>query len=590
MTNRLTQLRVGDESFLVSSMIERCPKIMMLRELVRNALDAAATAPDGCRQVRLSQVLIDGVPKLAIWNSGRGMDADELFRMCDIASSIRKEHRLDQNFGMGAKVASLPSNRHGLRYRSCHAGVVHEVTLGWRDGVYGRLRRADDRGTMQDVTMVSADAMSRGHALDQDWTEVVLFGNSAAQDTVSDPYQGLPTMGPNWIVEELGYRFYRIENGISIWLDQHARLFEPLASRIPYDDSRHSSVTLPGDGMVLHYVYDAPSDTDAPRGGAGRDTLKPMPGTCGLIYRDELYDVLRQQHWLHAAPVFGVPFGAGSISVFIELPEWMDIVPDAYRQFLRHAGSNQGQVACRDFARVVHQHRPGWLIDIIENQSPSAKVSPDIYDDLDKLLRKLGVKRRRRVIPSAARSVATATREADPATQMGAACADTESPIERTAHGHLTTDHDPSSDDTFDTEPSPEILILRYPLEIDARGLLGRAGRYYPETHQLFLNATYPAVTEMRLLLEQEYAAEPDQQAVRRQSLYLAERSLAARVGRMLVFALSKQGKWPDHDIGQACSPEALSLVADDFIPSLSGARTSMQAILDLKRIVAEPA
>ena len=32
----VTKLRVGDEDFLVTSMIERCPKSMMLRELVKN--------------------------------------------------------------------------------------------------------------------------------------------------------------------------------------------------------------------------------------------------------------------------------------------------------------------------------------------------------------------------------------------------------------------------------------------------------------------------------------------------------------------------------------------------------------------------
>ncbi|MGI4744633.1 MAG: ATP-binding protein [Janthinobacterium lividum] len=590
MTDQLTQLRVGDENFLVSSMIERCPKIMMLRELVRNALEAAATAPEGCRQVRLSAVMIGGVPKLAIWNSGRGMDAGELFRMCDIASSVRKEHRLDQNFGMGAKVASLPSNRHGLRYRSCHAGVVHEVMLGWRDGVYGRLRRVDADGTMQDVLMVSADAAAQGHALDQDWTEVVLFGNSAAQDTVRDPYQGAPQMTPNWLAEELGYKFFRIDSDIDVRLEQHGRPFEPLALRIPRDYSRHSSVTLP-DGMVLHYVYDAPGDDDVTRGRAGRDALNPMPGTCGLIYRDELYDVQREQHWLHAAPVFGVPFGARSISVFIELPERIGIVPDGYRQFLRYAGGNQGQVACRQFARAVHQHRPGWLVDIIDTHSPSARVSSDVYDDLDHLLRTLKVRRRRRVIPNAARPIDVETTGTGPAVPVADARAGSRSAgIGRMAHGHLHVDHDPNADETFDVEPSPEILILRDPLEIDARGLIERAGRYYPETHQLFLNGTYPAVTEMRRLLEQECAAEVDQETVRHQALHLAERSLAARVGRMLVFALSKQGKWSDQDVNQACSPHALSLVADDVTSSLPAARASMQGMLDLRRIVAEPA
>ena len=39
--------------------------------------------------------------------------------MCDLAASIRKEKGLNANFGMGAKVASLPLNKHGIVYRSC---------------------------------------------------------------------------------------------------------------------------------------------------------------------------------------------------------------------------------------------------------------------------------------------------------------------------------------------------------------------------------------------------------------------------------------------------------------------------------------
>ena len=591
MTAQVTQLKVGDESFLVASMIERCPKVMMLRELVKNALEAAATARPGYGQVRLSEVWIDGVPKLSIWNSGRGLDADELFRMCDIASSIRKQHRLDQNFGMGAKVASLPSNRHGLRYRSCHDGIVHEVVLGWRDGVYGRLRRiGSDPGVqkpspklpaklarlrkpqmaLQDVLEVSDDAIACGHALDADWTEVVLFGNAAEQDTVRDPYQGAPAMPADWLAEELTYRFFRLEPDVLLLLEQQGRHFEPLSVRIPRDYSRHETVTLP-DGVKLHYAYEAPEGPAAPH---------PTPGTCGLVYRDELYDVLRRQHWLHAAPVFGIPFGARSISVFIELPETFGIVPDGYRQFLRHAGGRQGPVACRHFAKAVHEHRPQWLIGIIEEQAPSARYLPDIYGDLDRLLRDLKVRRRRRLLPVAVAKVAAADAvvgfaESDPLPVLPT------SPVAPVrVHGQLDIEAGLIDDDAFEAEPSPQILMLRDEHEIEARGLQERAGRYYPETHQLFLNGRYGAITDMRRLLEHEFAWAADPEAMRHQALQQAERSLALRVGRMLVFALSKQDKWSDHDLGQACSAQALSLVGDDFAASLPAARASMQAVL----------
>ena len=117
-----SSLKLSNEDFLVSSMIERCPKTMMLRELVKNALESASSVTNWDARIEIGTVTVEGTAKLAIWNTGPGMDADELYRMCDLASSIGKENALDQNFGMGAKVASLPSNHHGIRYRSCKAG------------------------------------------------------------------------------------------------------------------------------------------------------------------------------------------------------------------------------------------------------------------------------------------------------------------------------------------------------------------------------------------------------------------------------------------------------------------------------------
>ncbi len=85
----MSRLRVGDEGFLVASLIERCPKTMMLRELVQNALEAAVL-PDStggrAGRVEIGERTIEGARKLTIWNTGPGMTADEMFRMCDIAS------------------------------------------------------------------------------------------------------------------------------------------------------------------------------------------------------------------------------------------------------------------------------------------------------------------------------------------------------------------------------------------------------------------------------------------------------------------------------------------------------------------------
>ncbi len=177
-SQNISALRVDDQAFLVSSTIERCPKVMMIRELAKNAIEAAAQAAPNDRRVEFSVTNVHGFPKLTIWNTGPGMDDEELSRMTNLAASIGKQKGLDKNFGMGAKVASLPSNWHGMRYRSCKMGSVHEVILCERDGVYGRLKRCDTNGEeLGDVVDVTGQVRAEGdRPLTIDWTEVVLLG------------------------------------------------------------------------------------------------------------------------------------------------------------------------------------------------------------------------------------------------------------------------------------------------------------------------------------------------------------------------------------------------------------------------------
>jgi hypothetical protein len=317
---QISRLRVGNEDFLVSSMIERCPKTMMLRELTKNALEAAANAPSGDQRVVIAPLILEGGRKLSIWNTGPGLNADELYRMCDIASSIGKENALDQNFGMGAKVASLPSNHHGIRYRSCKDGRVHQVLMGKREAAYGRLHQIGPDGAPADVLDVTDLAASEGHALTFDWTEVVLLGQRSDQDTVASPYDGDPAMPADWIAADLYARFFRLPEGLLITLREGChigtgdRLFVPLGGRVA-DFARYEAVPVER-GIIIHYVFDAPDPEQRGRNLSARGALQAPVGTAGLIHRGEIYDTRPHWQWLHEAPVFGIPFGARNLSIF----------------------------------------------------------------------------------------------------------------------------------------------------------------------------------------------------------------------------------------------------------------------------------
>lgn len=562
MSSTVTKLRVGNEDFLVASMIERCPKTMMVRELLQNALEAAATAPRGEGRVEFSVRAVDGVPKLAIWNSGTGLTGAELYRMCDIAASIRKEAGLDRNFGMGAKVASLPSNQRGMRYRSARDGVVQEVVIGKFEGIYGRLLRPGPDGRPAEVLEVTEAARAEGRPLDRDWTEVVLLGNAEGQNTATDPYNGKPKASWRWLVNAIGHRFFRFPAGAEILLHPGiANLKAPhrlvsLADRLS-GLPHHEAVTTP-EGIVIHYAYDPPHpsrpELNASQ-GAGPESAESL---AALVYQNEMYNVLTGLPWRREAPSFGIPFVARHVTILVELPADYPVQPEAYREFLRYRNETQAQVRLLDFAGLVTRHQPAWLAKLLADASPAASYAAEVQEEVRQMLEQLGVRHQRpRQQPRFPAEAAPAPAAKEPGPE-----AEPKPPV---------------------LESAPALFLLRDPAELADRDLTHRAACYYPETHQLHVNLAYGAVGETARLLIATAPESLDAEKVAETAQLLAERSMVTRVARALVYALAKRGapkEWREQHLRAVLSPEALTLVADDIRTGWAEAESAMHKAL----------
>jgi hypothetical protein len=594
--NSVTALRVDDEDFLVASLIERCPKSMMLRELMMNGLEAARQVPEDQRLIEIRSLDFDGTSKLSIWNTGPGMNAAELLHVSNIASSIGKEKSLTGNFGMGAKVASLPSNQLGMRYRSCKDGRVHQVILCKREGVYGRLRiyhpETNEYLEVIEVTEIAEQERSLSH----DWTEVVLFGNTAAQDTVRDPYNGDPEQDAQWLATYLYHRFYRISPGVRITLFKGTnkldgnRQFLPISARLSLFE-KFETVELQS-GLKIHYLYDAPYDKAPGHNKSISGAIASAVSTCAIIYRDEMYDVRKGKSWTLDAPIFGIPFGARHISVHIEVPEDFAIVPDAYRQFLRHARGEQPHVSANDFAEIVRDKRPQWLIDLIRSLAPDSTSDNEIRDELQKLLNQLRVRRiSPRVVPNGTILLGSGTAAASDAAPGNGEESGYNARQKPTDLSVLPTGAK-RAEIFKNLERAPEIILLHEDSQIEEKGLKARAAKYYMEAGQLFINMQYPAIGEMRVLLESEYADAPDPEAMRLLAKQHSERTLILRIGRTVVFALAKQlnKEWDQKALEIASSPESLSMAADNFSDSLQNVRRDIGRKLRTSRSVSESA
>lgn len=565
MDQPVTALRVANEAFLVSSTIERCPKTMMIRELVVNAIEAASLS-QGIKRVDILAVAIDGVSKLCIRNTGPGLSAQELDRICDLASSLNKENSLDANFGMGAKVASLPSNRHGLRYRSCKGGVVSEVILGERAGLYGRLRRGSDADGKPLEVLDVTDECRIDASLDlaQDWTEVVLFGNSAIQNTVIDPYGGNPRSEPGWLVGNLMLRFFRIPGDVMVMLapevvgGAYSRRLHTLADvSLPIVQSE--TVRTPS-GVSIHYRYD-------PREHSTRAN-PPFDDSTGfgcIVFKDEIYDPRVHARWTLDAPTYGISFGAKHISVFVELPDDYLVRPEAYRQFLRFRGGDQRQMFLHDFGQLVTAFIPGWLKAVSLSHGPKqADFLKDVADELRTLLEELDI-----------------AAEFAPARKPPLARTDGVLRDPAPAAAALAV-HPPKQVMSPRPPPKrfekpPEIIGLETEQLIEERGLKGRAAKFYPSSHQVFVNLQYAAFAAVASRLETEFHAIDNPERVRAAARSVAGWAITRRIARALIYSLSKKSAgWPAEDVRRAQSPESLSLAADDWSTVIEPARVRM--------------
>lgn len=592
---QITPITIRDIDFTVTRQIEQCPKTMMLRELVMNAVEAAAKAPTGRGVVEIkgkSVAECGDARKLVIWNTGPGMSSTELDHICDLAASLGKDMALEGNFGMGAKVASLPSNTLGMRYRSCRDGVVSQVILGKREGIYGKVWIPVE-DSFEEVVDVTEQVRDEGeYQLEEDWTEVVLFGNHPDQDTVADPYDGDPKQDRQWITTYLYHRFYSLPAGVEVYLHEGThprdgrRQFKPIPERA--DAFGRIEAVEVGEGVRLHYLYD-PAYQDGGHNKSISGSLTSSVSTAAIVFRGEMYDVRKGRKWAADAPAFGIPFGARHVSVHVELPDAFPVRHEPYRRFVQLVGSDQRQVMVEDFAELVFRNRPEWLIEIINSLAPKSSASTDdLRKELQDLLNELRVKTKSpREMEDGLHLVDEGgARGARPEHKEGSAGDSSKTPISPT-----DLIFNPAgakrANISKNLEQAPEIIPLRDEDEVAEKGITGKAARYVRETNQLFVNLTYSAVGAAQDHLGLRYATYEDPEIVRELARQWSERLVMGRVGYAVVYAQAKQliREWTSDDVKKALEPESLSLAADGWRDAVSTAYRSISRRLGAAKV-----
>lgn len=527
------------------------------------------------------------------------MSEAELRVATNLSSSINKQLALDENFGIGAKVSGLTINPEGIRYRSCKDGVVHEVTIGYDAELktYVRFPVQFDDGSEDTVYEVTWLATSEGKPKNVDWTEVVLLGEEPGQDTVDRPIGKDVPVDRSYVTTQIFQRFAEFRAGVEVFIntamtkgggkneEDRFRSLKPLSHVVP-ELPASEKVVCPKTGVVVHYIHDPKHHSYSHTLSSLKNPATQSTTFCALVHKGERYDIKNKKRWSAAAPNFGIPFGSTVLTIEIILPDDMAL-PNQYRDGLT-SPSDRSSLSNEHFASQVRELMPDWVKDVIKDAHPPSDDNlDDLQQDLQKVLDEFKVPTvafsPSKALPDRVDLFDQGTDETESARTEG---------FEDDEEGILQRINERSqratprrvrkapegaklSKETKALERVPEIEILVKPEEIEAKGIKGRAGKFYKDAQTLFVNGKYSAVDRMASELELSFAGQFEPEQLRKLVLRAAQRFTAFRVGKATCYAISKRlaEDWSVDDLDRATSPESLSLAADDYRQSLNAAR-----------------
>ena len=137
------RLTVDNTAFLLQRLGKDCHPLQFLRELTQNGIEAIQATPEKTGEIIwdvdwITYDLADEpVYKLCVTDTGTGMTGDEQIKYINHLSSSIRTQSFDGNYGLGAKIATLPKNPEGMMY------------LSWKDDAGSMIHLRYNRDTCE---------------------------------------------------------------------------------------------------------------------------------------------------------------------------------------------------------------------------------------------------------------------------------------------------------------------------------------------------------------------------------------------------------------------------------------------------------
>ena len=199
----MKKLAIVGASHFVNRMFEACGNYQWAREFLKNSLEAGATKVEF--GIEWQAVEKAGVYRRVISDNGSGMTHDELLRFFStLGEGVKRIGGIHDNFGVGAKIASLPWNPEGLvviSYKDGRPSMI-QIELDPDSAEYELVEFETETGNTYVINPAEIDWGTEVNWCNvapewarQNGTTVVLLGSEEAPDTVL----GNPKAGENAI-------------------------------------------------------------------------------------------------------------------------------------------------------------------------------------------------------------------------------------------------------------------------------------------------------------------------------------------------------------------------------------------------------
>ena len=571
-------IRHAPNAWSVTQMIDQAPRGMMIRELVKNGIEAAQRS---ATKGNPGRIVFDSfqdsnasgrVAKLRIFNTGPGMDAAELEKVMDLHStSGGKANGAGQNFGLGAKLTGLVNNPAGMRYRSCKGGIVSEAILCKEGNDYGIRLQKDQGGVMSPVVDRTREAKKERRDVRFDWTEVVLFGEDAAHDTTAEPFGKGKRSASNWIADCVNNRFDELPNHVSIEIDssldrnkrpqKRGLLGARESVRKSAGRKQMAEVSMPS-GLRVRFALLA-------KKGQNRYALE---GQVALVHKEELYDVRKVADWSRCCSRFGITYGQKQVVIQILLPD-NEALPDQNRQRLERDEPERPEVFADEWAQEIAENLPDFIQKHIDAARPKdAGASNNLKARLQNLVTQYGWHRNAMKLDPNGNA-----RAGDPNSRGDGKGG------RRGRGGSPTRSVNPGSKPASRTTVSrrgalPSIRWVDGGKASSTGHLARFAARYDHKIHEIALNNQYEGLEEAVKRVVTGWPNAHDQAALRAEALNLCQEEFVFRASKAVMSAFMHEGAvgWKPIDIETALHEQALTLHLDDVVEVSTAVRTRL--------------